>query len=296
MAVVSSVTTMSRATLVSASSISLIDGCVCSSSSSAPISAAVCFRNDNAARFGRATLSLSFKKEDVESGFVISRRSRVGFVKLGGFDEKRRRWGAVVVASASVSADVGAVVEEGEEAGAKKSEEKELLAQLLSLVEGSDCGAQFGKEEHAKVGELVVQLEKYCIPDPLQSPLVFGGWDVKYSSNQMSSGGGYRTWIGRRIFRTSEMFQVFDVPDGVSNFVRFLLFGLIPGAVQLRGKSKPEDNKTTTLNYEPPFFELGPLKFQYGKTSSATIAVIYVDDTVKIARGVRGTVFVFTKR
>lgn len=60
-------------------------------------------------------------------------------------------------------------------------------------------------------------------------------WDVAYSSNPSSPGGGYRSWIGRLIFKTREMVQGVNAPDVIVNAVRFSLFGVIPGEVQLRG-------------------------------------------------------------
>jgi hypothetical protein len=60
-------------------------------------------------------------------------------------------------------------------------------------------------------------------------------WDVVYCSVPTSPGGGYRTAIGRLIFKTKDMVQAVETPDIVRNRVSFSLFGFIDGQVSLKG-------------------------------------------------------------
>lgn len=58
-----------------------------------------------------------------------------------------------------------------------------------------------------------------------------------YCSNPTSPGGGYRSAIGRLVFKTNEMIQTVEAPDTVGNKVSFSAFGFLEGEVSLKGKS-----------------------------------------------------------
>ncbi|BBN01339.1 hypothetical protein MPTK1_2g06660 [Marchantia polymorpha subsp. ruderalis] len=207
-----------------------------------------------------------------------------------GFSEKRTslRWSVV----SAVSADTA----QTSEAEASEESASQLVDKLLSLVKDSDRGALLGAEEQANVADVVDQLEKIGMPEPLKSPLIFGDWNVAYSSNPTSPGGPYRTFIGRILFRTRDMVQSVISPDVVSNVVRFALFGFIGGEVNLNGKLTPLDDKMIQVDFQPPDLQIGPFKFTYGGMSSVKISIIYLDDYLRLGRGSRGTVFVFTRR
>ena len=42
-------------------------------------------------------------------------------------------------------------------------------------VDGTDRGTQIGEPEKRAIDEIVAKLETLCIPEPLSSPLLFGG-------------------------------------------------------------------------------------------------------------------------
>eukprot|EP00252_Welwitschia_mirabilis_P006894 TRINITY_DN1782_c0_g1_i2.p1 TRINITY_DN1782_c0_g1~~TRINITY_DN1782_c0_g1_i2.p1 ORF type:complete len:190 (-),score=17.70 TRINITY_DN1782_c0_g1_i2:260-829(-) len=50
-----------------------------------------------------------------------------------------------------------------------------LVETLLSMVQNSDRGAKLSKEEQETVANTISDLERYCIDEPLASPLIFGG-------------------------------------------------------------------------------------------------------------------------
>ncbi|CAM6078164.1 unnamed protein product [Sphagnum tenellum] len=171
-----------------------------------------------------------------------------------------------------------------------------LVNTLLSLVEGTDRGTKIGKQEEAMVNEIVARLEKECIPKPLESPLSFGEFEVAYSSNPTAPGGYYRSLLGRALLKTRDMVQTISAPDGVHNEVAFAAFGFIDGRVSLQGKLKALDDKWVEVTFNAPTVELGPFRTQYGGNSSVKLAVIYLDNVVRIGRGSRGSLFIFKRR
>lgn len=64
-------------------------------------------------------------------------------------------------------------------------------------------------------------------------------WDVLYCSNPTSPGGGYRSALGRLVFKTKEMMQAVEAPDTVRNRVSFSLLGFLDGEVSLKGNPTP---------------------------------------------------------
>lgn len=170
-----------------------------------------------------------------------------------------------------------------------------LLGTLLSMVEGTDRGAKLSNEEHERVARIVSQLEHLCIPEPLKSPFILGEWNVEYCSNPRSPGGYYRSAIGRLLLRTKEMTQSIQAPDFVGNRVAFSAFNAIDGEVSLKGKFTPLDNKWIEITFDSPSLKFGPFDFQYGGESSVKIAIIYLDERIRLGRGSRGSIFIFKR-
>lgn len=57
-----------------------------------------------------------------------------------------------------------------------------------------------------------------------------------YCSTPTSPGGGYRSALGRLVFRTKEMIQAVEAPETVRNKVSFSLLGFLDGEVSLKGR------------------------------------------------------------
>ncbi|KAL6652070.1 hypothetical protein ACP70R_010995 [Stipagrostis hirtigluma subsp. patula] len=170
-----------------------------------------------------------------------------------------------------------------------------LVDSILSKVKGTDRGVLLPKDGHQEVADVALQLGKYCINEPVKSPLIFGEWEVLYCSVPTSPGGLYRTPLGRLIFKTNEMLQVVEAPDVVKNKVSFTVFGL-EGAVSLKGKLNVMDGKWIQVVFEPPEFKLGSLGFQYGGESEVKLEITYVDEKIRLGKGSRGSLFVFLRR
>ncbi|KAJ4754917.1 Plastid-lipid associated protein PAP / fibrillin family protein [Rhynchospora pubera] len=173
---------------------------------------------------------------------------------------------------------------------------QDLVESILSKVNGTDRGVKLAKEGHQEVADVAMQLSKFCVDEPVKCPLIFGEWDVVYCSVPTSPGGGYRTAIGRLIFKTDEMVQVVEAPDIVRNRVSFSLFGFIDGQVSLKGKLKILDEKWIQVIFEPPELKIGSLGFQYGGESEVKLEITYIDEKIRLGKGSRGSLFVFLRR
>lgn len=62
------------------------------------------------------------------------------------------------------------------------------------------------------------------------------------------------------------------------------------------GKLAAVDKKWVEIVFEPPEVSLGSLKMQYGGNSTVKLAILYLDDVVRIGRGSRGSLFIFKRR
>ncbi|CAI0376476.1 unnamed protein product [Linum tenue] len=171
----------------------------------------------------------------------------------------------------------------------------DLVDSILSKVSETDRGVSLKKEEHAAVGEVAGELQKYCVPEPVKCPLIFGEWDVVYCSNPTSPGGGYRSSVGRLFFKTKEMVQAVEAPDTVRNKVKFSLFGFLDGEVSLKGKLIALDGSWIQVIFEPPQLKVGALDFQYGGESEVKLQITYVDEKIRLGKGSRGSLFVFQR-
>ncbi|KAM0844632.1 hypothetical protein ACQ4PT_056916 [Festuca glaucescens] len=171
----------------------------------------------------------------------------------------------------------------------------ELVDSILSKVKGTDRGVLLPKEGHEEVADVALQLGKYCIDEPVKSPLIFGEWEVVYCSVPTSPGGIYRTPLGRLVFKTNDMVQVVEAPDIVRNKLSLSVFGL-DGAVSLKGKLNVLDSKWIQVIFEPAELKVGSLGFQYGGESEVKLEITYVDEKIRLGKGSRGSLFVFLRQ
>ncbi|XP_010535888.1 PREDICTED: probable plastid-lipid-associated protein 8, chloroplastic [Tarenaya hassleriana] len=172
----------------------------------------------------------------------------------------------------------------------------DLVSSILSKVANSDGGVTLSKDQHKEVTQVAKELQKYCVDEPVKCPLIFGEWDVVYCSRPTSPGGGYRSMLGRLVFRTKEMIQAIEAPDIVRNKVAFSAFGSLEGEVSLKGKLKVMDSEWVQVIFEPPELKVGALEFRYGFESEVKLRITYIDDKLRLGIGSRGSLFVFRRR
>ncbi|KAK9144406.1 hypothetical protein Sjap_004309 [Stephania japonica] len=172
----------------------------------------------------------------------------------------------------------------------------DLVVSILSKVSGTDRGVSLSKEEHKEVAAVASKLQNYCVDKPVACPLIFGEWDVMYCSNPTSPGGGYRSAIGRIVFKTKDMIQIVEAPDIVRNRVSFSAFGFLDGEVSLKGKLRALDDKWVQVIFEAPELKVGGLEFKYGGQSEVQLEITYIDEKIRLGKGSRGSLFVFQRR
>uniref|UniRef100_A0A7S0RYJ4 Plastid lipid-associated protein/fibrillin conserved domain-containing protein n=1 Tax=Chlamydomonas leiostraca TaxID=1034604 RepID=A0A7S0RYJ4_9CHLO len=183
----------------------------------------------------------------------------------------------------------------------------EVVDQILKLVDNSDGGMALADDVKEKVDTLLDQLEvvgKQQDPRPLSNELLWGNYNVAYTStrraprqNGQPSGGRFRSSLGRTLFRTTGLFQSVLKPDVATNKVAFRLLGVLSGYIGLRGQVLPvgDTGDTVKVLFEPPVLSLGPLHFRIGRDSDVVLATTYLDERVRIGKGSRGSLFVFTR-
>lgn len=188
----------------------------------------------------------------------------------------------------------------------------ELVDFVLGKIEGTDGGDRISPTDRQAVDAALTRLDEIGeakAERPLEDPLVFGNYAVDYVSAGPSqygapAGGRFRSGLGKLLFRTVLLAQSVLKPDIVTNKVEFRLLGFIPGSVGLRGRfvSIPEreggeDRKDTVkVFFEPPVLSLGKdIHIRTGPPSSVVLKTTYVDERVRLGKGSRGSLFVFTR-
>ncbi|KAJ9167580.1 hypothetical protein P3X46_019201 [Hevea brasiliensis] len=171
-----------------------------------------------------------------------------------------------------------------------------LFCPRINQVTQTDGGVSLTKEEHEEVSAVAQQLQNYCVAEPVRCPLIFGEWDVVYCSRPTSPWGGYRSALGRLVFRTKEMIQAVEAPDTIRNKVSFSLLGFLDGEVSLKGKLKVLDESWIQVIFEAPQLKVGALEFQYGGQSEVKLQITYIDEKIRLGKGSRGSLFVFQRR
>ncbi|GLC43911.1 hypothetical protein PLESTB_000922200 [Pleodorina starrii] len=220
--------------------------------------------------------------------------------------------GVIVAASADTAptngaATVSAPVELGAAHAAPADEARRIVDEVLDLIKGTDSGLQISRETRTRVDSLLDRLEELGgaqQPRPLDNPLLWGNYNVAYTSVGRSqergepAGGRFRGRIGRALFRTAGLFQSVLQPDIATNKVEFRLFGFLPGHVGLRGRVLPQGERGDTVQvlFEPPVLSVAnSLHLRIGQPSSVVLTTTYLDERVRLGKGSRGSLFVFTR-
>ncbi|GBG69094.1 hypothetical protein CBR_g3792 [Chara braunii] len=233
---------------------------------------------------GRVPLASSFWRAAESSSSVLSLGSTAApVVSEGGWDES-----AGVVSQQTIE-------------DKEKDKEKDKVAiidDILALVEGTDRGANLSEDRKKEVEMLTQQLENLggC-EKPLENPLIFGNWRIAYASVATSTGGRFRgTKLRRSLFATSDLQQSITPPNILRNKFAFKILGLIDGDISLRGVLSPvEDSRTVRVDFDRPNWRIGPLRLTIGGESFVVLSTTFVDERVRVGRGKRGTLIIFTR-
>lgn len=190
----------------------------------------------------------------------------------------------------------------------------ELVSALLSIVgttsDGSNDASLTAKQIDIVV-EILDRLEEIgssAEPRPLSDPRIYGNYNVSYTlmGNRQygqPAGGRFRTGLGALLFKTRGLYQSVLEPDVVVNKVVLDILRILPAYVGLRGKlvQVPEEDGTMAGDTVKVFFDPPVLGFPYGivarigPPSTVVLKTTYVDERVRIGKGSRGSLFVFTR-
>ncbi|KAK9829022.1 hypothetical protein WJX72_003469 [[Myrmecia] bisecta] len=182
-----------------------------------------------------------------------------------------------------------------------------LVDEVLNRIAGTDSGEKLKDAEQQEVNNLLDRLEQIGrgqTPRPLENPIIFGNYNVAYVSTRKTTqdgppaGGSFRTGLGRLLFPTKKLCQSILQPDTVTNKVEFALLNILPGWVGLRGRfeERGDGKDTVQVFFEPPRVALaGGIELIIGPASSVVLTTTYLDERVRLGRGSRGSLFVFTR-
>eukprot|EP00903_Cladosiphon_okamuranus_P009275 g8850.t1 len=182
----------------------------------------------------------------------------------------------------------------------------DLVTELLGKIEGTNRGIDCTCSERDSIDGIIEQLGTLgADKDWLNDPNIYGNYNVAYVSSGASqrgnpAGGRWRGRVGRCLFRTEEMFQHLLEPATAVNMIVFRAFGIFRGCVTLRGEFEEISDQPNFVkaSFGPPLLNLlgkRGVTIQSGPKSSVRLAATFVDDRVRLGKGGRGSLFVFTR-
>ncbi|PNH12287.1 putative plastid-lipid-associated protein 8, chloroplastic [Tetrabaena socialis] len=161
---------------------------------------------------------------------------------------------------------------------------KPLVEALINLTSSSDAGAKASPELKEEIAEVVTELSRYCMKNPLKSDLLWGEWKVLFSSKPSAVGGPLRSGAGTAVFRGQNAKQVLEAPNKLTNIVDFKTLGFLPGYSRQFGEIEPIDGDTFILNITNGELVAGlggPVKKDFN--IQRKIKILYLDDEIRIA-------------
>lgn len=195
--------------------------------------------------------------------------------------------------SADPQSNVDATVTEVLQAIADTGTKCSLENICASHINHTDFGDNLRPEQRLAIDDALCTLEAAGKQQgsPLANPLIFGNFEVSYTSTQDNSprmtllplarfatlsdhittaaGGRFRSGLGKLLYKTTGLYQAVLRPDLVVNKLEFRLLGLLPGYVGLRGRLTPEtaDPRTVRVAFETPVISLLGLVLRIGPPS-----------------------------
>lgn len=177
------------------------------------------------------------------------------------------------------------------------SKAQELVDNLLELTRRTDGGLNASPAKREQIAELVEELQAFCPRNPLRSPLLFGDYEVLYASKPQSTGGPFRSPLGRAVFFSQRATQNISEPNVCINELSYKTLGLIPGSARQEGEIKALSGDTFQLTF--PALDS---KVKSGPPQRI-IQIAYLDDRIRVARAIppedrkdqEGALFVFRR-
>eukprot|EP00775_Hariotina_reticulata_P005046 gene5046-5287_t len=130
----------------------------------------------------------------------------------------------------------------------------------------------------------VSELQQYSVKNPLRSPLLWGTYDVLYCSKPTAVGGPLKKGPGPVLAPGQSARQVLEEPGTLVNEVKFKTLGFLPGYSRQYGQIQPVTGDTFVLRITEGELNLGLGTQQKEFDITRKIQIVYLDDTLRIAR------------
>ncbi|GIL75809.1 hypothetical protein Vretimale_5529 [Volvox reticuliferus] len=166
---------------------------------------------------------------------------------------------------------------------------KPLVERLIGLTSGTESGVKASLSQKAEIAEVITELSRYCLKNPLKSELLFGEWKVLFSSKPAALGGSLlRGGAGPVVFPGQRATQILEAPNKAVNNVEYKTLGFLPGYGRQYGTIEPISTDTFILNLTEVEISTGvggPIK----KTIDAKrkCKILYLDDEIRVVQILR---------
>lgn len=167
--------------------------------------------------------------------------------------------------------------------GPASERQKELLGELGEIV--ASTGVRASEEAQQEIEQLVEQLQRFSVKNPVKSPLLWGEYEVVYTSKPSASGGPFLSTSGTTIYPAPKARQILEEPNKLTNVVEFATFGFLTGYSKQSGEIKPISGDTFLLTIDS-----GEIKSGVGGAQSKElniqreVQIVYLDEVLRIAR------------
>jgi hypothetical protein len=193
-----------------------------------------------------------------------------------------------------------------------------IVADVLTAVADTDCGRNVSETQRKKTDADIELLEKIGttqVPNALANPLIFGDYDVSYVSTggqQIGNPAGGR-FRGALVLKGT--FEPVRVEEEVVKEAK-LAAEKLGDETKRTAMSKKEfrdakfavyranenakyadDGATIRAYFDSPTITIGGMPaLKIGPPSSVVLATTYLDENVRLGKGSRGSLFVFTRK
>ncbi|EFJ43883.1 hypothetical protein VOLCADRAFT_106656 [Volvox carteri f. nagariensis] len=163
---------------------------------------------------------------------------------------------------------------------------KPLVERLIALTRGTDAGAKASPALKEEIADVITELSRYCVKNPLKSDLLFGEWKVLFSSKASAVGGPpLRSGVGPAVFPAQDAKQILEAPNKLINSVEYKTLGFLPGFSRQYATFEPISADTYLLNITDGEISAGlggPIKKTFD--IQRKIKILYLDDKVRVAQ------------
>lgn len=161
---------------------------------------------------------------------------------------------------------------------------EEISEELIDICSRTAVGSKATPAIKEQIEELVSELAQYSAKNPLRSPQLWGTWEVLYCSKPTAVGGPLKKGAGPVVAAGQVARQILEEPDTLINEVTFKTFGFIPGVSKQYGQIRPVSGDTFVLTIREGELNAGIVNQQKEFDITRKIQILYLDDTLRVAR------------